>query len=449
MKNKKCMHNLKAENICFVISPIGEEVSATRKRSDEVLEYIIKPALQKYQLTPIRSDHIAAPGMITNQIINHILADKLVIADLTDHNPNVYYELALRHAFRKPVIQLVLAGQKLPFDIIGFRTISYNLDLPSASAAKEELEKSIESVLLEGVDVESPVTIAAKIEDLTRSKAPENQAIMQSVVQQLDTLSQKIDFISGNVCRSDDYRETIPPLIKDQVQTILQGYADEIALLKSVRYAGVTGIFKRREMAVKAFARALDEESRDIMIIGSSLKGLLQKEEYIEIAEKIKFKAKNRLTNVRFLLTHPIVADFRANQENRRPGEIGHEIITSLETLRNWGIECRNVRLYLGTPTCFAIKTTRQMLINPYPYISVSFDSPCLHVEYSSEGGSERPGYFYDEFNSRHFGAWDTDMAVHIHNFDEAINYYYSKLDEYSQSVDNMISQGKSSSSNK
>ena len=61
----------------------------------------------------------------------------------------------------------------------------------------------------------------------------------------------------------------------------------------------------------------------------------------------------------------------------------------------------QNVRLYLGTPTCFAIKTTRQMLINPYPYISVSFDSPCLHVEYSITSGVDRPGYFFDEFNSR------------------------------------------------
>ncbi|MFZ1986012.1 MAG: hypothetical protein WAU91_16455 [Desulfatitalea sp.] len=181
--------NTKTDRICFVVSPIGEENSAIRKRSDDVLEYIIKPALQKYDLEPVRSDHIAAPGMITNQIINHILSDKLVIADLTDHNPNVYYELALRHAFRKPVIQLVLNGQKLPFDIIGFRTIPYNLELAGALAAKKELEKAIESVLSDDVDVKSPVTIAAKIEDLTRSKSPENQAIIQSVVQQLDTLT--------------------------------------------------------------------------------------------------------------------------------------------------------------------------------------------------------------------------------------------------------------------
>ena len=93
---------------------------------------------------------------------------------------------------------------------------------------------------------------------------------------------------------------------------------------------------------------------------------------------------------IKYLLTHPIVADLRASQENRRPTEIGLEILRSLEVLKSWGTDCANVRLYLGTPTCFAIKTTRQMLLNPYPYVSVSFDSPCLTLEYSPDGGADR-----------------------------------------------------------
>jgi hypothetical protein len=83
------------------------------------------------------------------------------------------------------------------------------------------------------------------------------------------------------------------------------------------------------------------------------------------------------------------------------------------------------------------------MLVNPYPYISVSFDSPCLHLEYSSEGGTERPGYFFDEFNSRHFGAWDTDLAVHITDFNAAIDFYTSNLQDYSKCVEDLIMRGK------
>jgi len=440
---KKAQINYKPEDICFVICPIGDPNSQTRQNSDKVLNFIVRPALQKSGLVAVRSDEIASPGQITTQIINHILKAKLVVADLTGHNPNVFYELALRHAFHKPVIQIMLSGQKLPFDVVGMRTISYALDLEGAIEAKEEIERSIEIALSDSYEPESPVSMAAKLEELSRTSSPENQVIMNSVIDQLRTLEDKLDTMAGHVCRTDDLKESIPPIIQDKVETILRRYSEEIELLKLMRHAGVTGIFKRREMALKAFAKALDEEAKEIMIIGSSLKGLLQKEEYSSIAGKLRFKANEGKTTVKFLLTHPIVADLRASQENRRAGEIAREILVSLEILRSWKIPEAHVRLYLGTPTCFAIKTTRQMLINPYPYISVSFDSPCLHVQYSTDVSADRPWYFYDEFNSRHFGAWDSDLAVHIDDYARAITFYTQKIGEYSESVKQLINEGK------
>lgn len=173
------------------------------------------------------------------------------------------------------------------------------------------------------------------------------------------------------------------------------------------------------------------------------IKRSLQKEER-SIAEKLRFKTDKGLIQVRFLLTHPIVADFRASQENRGFTEIGTEIINTLKILRDWNRECSPVKLYWGTPTCFAIKTTRQMVINPYPYISVSYDSPCLIVEYSPEAGSDRPCYFFDEFNSRHFGAWDTDLSIEVKDFDKAISHCRSMLTEYAKNVENLLSRGKS-----
>ena len=436
--------SLRPEEICFVISPIGEPGSEIRKRADQVFNHIIQPAASQSGLTAIRSDHLATPGMITAQVIRHIIDDRMVVADLSDHNANVFYELALRHAFRKPVVQLIMADQKIPFDVQGSRTVLYLLTLDDVSKAKEQVTKQIATALVKGYEVESPVTITAQLQELTRSATPENQFIMKTISDQIDNLSKTVTEMSKMVCRPEDLKDAIPPLIRDQTESILRRYAEEIELLKSVRHAGVIGLFKRREAAVKAFSRYIDEESREILVVGSSLKGLLQKEEYRDISDKLRFKMSQGLVKVKFLLTHPIVADFRASQENRRPTEIGLEIINSLETLKNWGVDCANVRLYVGTPTCFAIKTTRQMLVNPYPYISVSFDSPCLLLEYSTEGGADRPGYFFDEFNSRHFGAWDTELAVHIHDYDKTIQHCRAKLDEYAEAVAKLISQGKS-----
>ena len=76
------------KKICFVIAPIGEPESDTRKRSDQVLQYIIRPAVESFGYKAVRADKIADPGIITNQIIRHIINDPLVIADLTGQNAN-------------------------------------------------------------------------------------------------------------------------------------------------------------------------------------------------------------------------------------------------------------------------------------------------------------------------------------------------------------------------
>lgn len=414
--------SINPEETCFVISPIGEPNSKTRKRSDIVLETIIKPAAEENGLKTVRADQISAPGMITAQVIQHILNDRIVVADLTDQNPNVFYEYALRHAFQKPVVQLLYTDQEVPFNLLGIRTIEYALDLEGGTKARDEVDRQIAAALEKGYTVVSPVTMAAQLQALGHGPQDINHLILSTIQEQFDRLNNR----------------------RDQTEEVLQLYAGEIDLLKAVRYAGVTGICKRRQVALKCFSRAIDEESREIMVIGSSLKGLFQKEEYQEVLDKLRFKAERGMVHVKFLLTHPIVADFRAVAENRRSTEIGLEIINSLQALKEWNDQYCQVRLYLGTPTCFAIKTSNKMLINPYPYLSVSYDSPCLLLEYSPEASGVSSGYFFEEFNSAHFEAWDSSLSVQIDDYDAAIGYFRKMLGDYASGVETILSRGKS-----
>jgi hypothetical protein len=246
----------------------------------------------------------------------------------------------------------------------------------------------------------------------------------------------------------DEIKEKISPEILEQIKEVVDNYKlelnniankyrSEIETLEALKDAGILHPYRDREMALKAFASAIDTESSEITVIGSSLKGLLQKGEYKDIADKLKFKIQSTdvHVHVRFLLTHPIVADLRANQEARKPGEIGAEIINSLHLLKEWGVKPEDVRLYKGTPTCFAIKTKRKMLLNPYPYSSVSFNSPCLIVETSDEHRS----YFYEAFDKCHFVAWDSDGTEHISDYDIAINKLQTNLKIYSDAVEKML----------
>jgi hypothetical protein len=89
---------------CFVISPIGDrdaDASSPERRIYEdalqVLEEVIQPACAGFGIPVVRADRISRPGEITEQIYRHLRDAHLVIADLTGANPNVMYELGLRH----------------------------------------------------------------------------------------------------------------------------------------------------------------------------------------------------------------------------------------------------------------------------------------------------------------------------------------------------------------
>jgi len=145
------------ENECFFIAPIGEEGSEIRRRSDGVLNFIVAHAAAELDLTAIRADQIAAPGQITLQVIDHILQAKAAVADLTGRNPNVFYELAVRHSARLPVTLIVAHDDpSLPFDIAQMRVIRFDYrDLASADQCRQAIVAHLREAVEGAVD--SPI----------------------------------------------------------------------------------------------------------------------------------------------------------------------------------------------------------------------------------------------------------------------------------------------------
>lgn len=155
------MGNEPGQRSCFVIAPIGEPGSDVRRRSDLILEHVIGPGVERFGYTPVRADRIAEPGLITNQVIQGVVQAPLVVADLTGANPNVFYELALRHALRKPVVLIADATQPIPFDIAGARAVLvHGLEATQLQAAAVELARSVETLERGYHVVDSPVSVA-------------------------------------------------------------------------------------------------------------------------------------------------------------------------------------------------------------------------------------------------------------------------------------------------
>jgi hypothetical protein len=151
------------ESACFYIAPIGDEGSEARKHSDLFLGSIVEPALEPFQLQVIRADSIDKPGTITRQIIEYIMRSRLVIADLSFHNPNVFYELALRHAVKLPIVQLIRTVDKVPFDVNQMRTIQidttdiYSL-VPRIDSYRAEVANQVRRALEPDHVVDTPIS---------------------------------------------------------------------------------------------------------------------------------------------------------------------------------------------------------------------------------------------------------------------------------------------------
>ncbi|MEM7601357.1 MAG: hypothetical protein AAF357_08060 [Verrucomicrobiota bacterium] len=196
--NEKAWSDWMAE-VCFVICPIGPDKSDVRKRSDQWVRHVVRPVAEEKGYEVLRADEMPDSGVITNQVINAILESPLVIADLSGGNPNVFYELALRHATGKAYIQMIEAGEKIPFDVQVIRTITYDLrDPDNLNTAGATLRRHVESIQ-KGQRVDSPVSMA-----LTESFFTENDNAVQVFLEKFWQIEADFESLNTAIDRLQD-----------------------------------------------------------------------------------------------------------------------------------------------------------------------------------------------------------------------------------------------------
>jgi hypothetical protein len=185
------------DRYCFVIAPIGSDGSDTRQRSDDVLNYIIAPAMRECGYVPVRADQIDRAGVITSQIIEHIIDDPLVIADLTDHNPNVFYEIAIRHVTKRPIIHIIHYAQKLPFDVAMNRAIFYDhTSVARVDRTRLEISSQVRSLEEDPNNVDNPVSVSLNAQALRTSNNPIEQGLSE-VLESLQAMKDVLGVLPG------------------------------------------------------------------------------------------------------------------------------------------------------------------------------------------------------------------------------------------------------------
>jgi hypothetical protein len=126
----------------FVIMPFAEPF-------DTLYREVIFPVAHNLGFEVVRVDEIVGPGIIIEHIQRQVEGAHAVVAEISTHNPNVYYELGYAHALRKPAVLLVRRqeGQAMPFDIRGYRAIFYDDSIGGKKSVERSLEQHLKAIL--------------------------------------------------------------------------------------------------------------------------------------------------------------------------------------------------------------------------------------------------------------------------------------------------------------
>ena len=182
---------------CFVVSPIGDAGTDIRKNADQLYQHIIKPVCEKCGFAAQRVDEFNTSNSITQEILDALNDYDLVIADLTGHNPNVFFEIGYRTKSQKPIIHLKRKDETIQFDVSSIRTFEYDLtDLDMVTATKDRLEQVIRNFKYD------------EYKESKRGNNFENNMIVAS----LNDIQYKIDVLTEEIKKKEN--ETIKTVIE-------------------------------------------------------------------------------------------------------------------------------------------------------------------------------------------------------------------------------------------
>ena len=128
---------------CFVMMPFGEWFN-------RYYQEIYIPAIREAGFEPVRGDELFTTGSVVEQIWEQVNKSPVFLADLTGKNANVFYELGLAHAARKPVVFTASNIDDVPFDLRHLRVIVYDIREPNwASKLGNEVKEYLKNAKIE------------------------------------------------------------------------------------------------------------------------------------------------------------------------------------------------------------------------------------------------------------------------------------------------------------
>ncbi len=246
---------------CFVIMPFGDpEKEPERARKLELLySDCIKPTVEAVNIQGKsgeiihchRADKSARPGEIITHIIENLVSADIVIADLSGRNPNVFYELGVRHAVNNNTILIADNLDDIPFDLRGLRTITYKWDAEQMLKLQGSLKAAIIEILKESDKIDNPVRrylYNREVEKLVREPSPPGYDSIKNILNEMSSLRKAFN------------EQTIE--IRNIIGQITSGKEENLSNVNKSEYnlEFFEGIWQEKQLGTILYAKIINNE---------------------------------------------------------------------------------------------------------------------------------------------------------------------------------------------
>lgn len=245
-------------DICFTIMPFGGWL-------DDYYETIYKPAIESAGLEPHRADDLFRPSTIVNDIWDYTKRAKILLADLTGKNPNVFYELGLAHALAKPAILVAGSMDEIPFDLRALRIIIYDKNAPDwGRLLKDKIALSIKEVLRAPVSAVLPAFLEVTKAVSKPIITPHEKELIE-LKQEMDLLRQEIQsrYDKDGVIHSSDSLE--PDEARRIIQNLITFGLSDRDILNRLQHHKIPRAWTIREVKL---ARERRRKGSSVVLLG-------------------------------------------------------------------------------------------------------------------------------------------------------------------------------------
>ncbi|NTX59550.1 hypothetical protein HUA74_02635 [Myxococcus sp. CA051A] len=231
-------------DICFVIMPFGGY-------SDSYFGSVYVPAIEAVGLAAHRADDLYGPQAIVSDIWGYTQKARVILADLTNKNPNVFYELGLAHASAKPVVMIAASIDDVPFDLRALRILVYDKNRPNwGEALRESIEKALREVLASPLERILPIFLKVS-ERKTQSTVTLEQKEVLELKRDMDLLKSELlsDGRAGTSRRWLSEREFGPDEARSYIRALARNGFDESTILDRAVSRGAPRMWAKERIA--------------------------------------------------------------------------------------------------------------------------------------------------------------------------------------------------------